>query len=175
MHPVLECLLSRRACRKFKADEVSDELLKDVIAAGLFAPSGHGSQSARIIAIKNPKLRAEFSELNCRLGGWEPPFDPFYGAPVIILVVAKKDCPTAVYDGALALGNLQNAAFALGLGSCWIHRAREEMETEWGRALLKSLGFEDEYIGVGHLALGYRDGELPKAAPRQDGRSVIVH
>ncbi|MCR5536898.1 MAG: nitroreductase [Succinivibrio sp.] len=175
MHPVLECLVTRRACRKFKSTVVTDDLLQQVIDAGLYAPSGHGSQSATIIAIKNPKLKAEISAENCKYGPWEPPFDPFYGAPVILLVVAKKDCPTAVYDGTLVLGNLQNAAHALGLASCWIHRAREEMESDWGKDLLKSLGLEGEYLGVGHLALGYREGESNEAAPRLDGRSIIIH
>ena len=66
------------------------------------------------------------------------------------------------------------AAHSLGLGSIWIHRAREEFETDFYKKLLKDLGIEGEYVGVGHCAIGYIDGEAPEAAPRKSGRVYYV-
>ena len=104
------------------------------------------------------------------IGGWEEGFDPFYGAPAMVIVLAKKDWPNRVYDGSLVMGNLMLAAHELGLSSCWIHRAKEEFETEWGKQLLQSLGIVGDYEGIGHCALGYAAGEIPEAAPRKEGR-----
>ena len=104
----------------------------------------------------------------------EEGFDPFYGAPAMLIVLAKKDWPTGIYDGSLVMGNLMLAAHDLGIGSCWIHRAKEEFETEWGKELLKSLGIEEEYVGIGHCALGYVEGDEPKAAPRKENRVYYV-
>ena len=115
-------------------------------------------------------LRDRLSALNCRIGGWKDDFDPFYGAPVVLIVLADKSRPTALYDGSLVMGNLMLAAHALGLGSCWIHRAKEEFEGEEGKALLASLGIEGDYEGIGHCILGYADGDVPAAAPRKEGR-----
>ena len=64
------------------------------------------------------------------------------------------------------------AAHSLGLGNIWIHRAKEEFESEEGKKILKELGIEGEWEGIGHCAVGYMDGEMPKAAPRKDGRVV---
>ena len=100
--------------------------------------------------------------------------DPFYGAPVILIVLGKKDWPTHVYDGSLVMGNLMLAAHDLGIGSCWIHRAKEEFESDWGKELLKSLGIEDEYEGIGHCALGYVDGDYPDVIPRKENRIFYI-
>lgn len=100
--------------------------------------------------------------------------DPFYGAPVILIVLGKKDWPTHVYDGSLVMGNLMLAAHDLGIGSCWIHRAKEEFESDWGKKLLKSLGIEDEYEGIGHCALGYVDGDYPDVIPRKENRVFYI-
>ena len=101
-------------------------------------------------------------------------FDPFYGAPAMLIVLAKKDWPNRVYDGSLVMGNLMLAAHALGIGSCWIHRAKEEFETEWGKNFLRSLGIEGAYEGIGHCAIGYIEGNYPKAAPRKENRVFYV-
>ena len=131
--------------------------------------SGKGGQSSIIVAITDKGLRDRLMEMNRKIGGWAEGFDPFYGAPAVLLVLAKK-CPYTVADGSLSMGNMMLAAHALGLGSCWINRAREEFDTEEGKEILRSLGIEGDYEGVGHCVVGYPAGELPKAAPRKDGR-----
>ena len=171
---VLENIKSRRSVRKYKPDMVPDDLLNKVIEAGTFAPSGRGRQPSVIIAIKNKELRDRIAKLNGRIWGDEN-FDTFYGAPVILLVAATNVNNTAVYDGSLVLQNMMLAAHSLGLGSCWIHRCAQSMEDPLYIELFKALGLDPkDYIGVGHLALGYANGELPKAAPRKENYSFIV-
>ena len=113
-------------------------------------------------------LRDKLSKMNAKIMGMDEKFDPFYGAPVVLVVLADKTVSTHVYDGSLVMGNLMLAAHALGLGSCWIHRAREEFESEEGKAILKELGIEGEYEGIGHCVIGYADGEEPQAKPRKE-------
>ena len=170
MNDVIRAMEERRSVRSFKADAVPKELIGQIIEAGLFAASGKGGQSAAVIAITQKKLRDKVSEDNRKIGGWPEGFDPFYGAPVILAVVGKKDFPTHVYDGSLVLGNMMLAAHSLGLGSIWIHRAKEEFETQEYKDLLKSLGCEGEWEGIGHCAVGYVQGDIPAAAPRKEGR-----
>lgn len=168
MNETIKVLESRRSCRKFKPDMVSEGDLKTILEAGTYAATGMGKQSPIIIAVTDKKLRDELSEENRKIGGWNEGFDPFYGAPVVLIVLAKKDVPTHVYDGSLVMGNLMNAAESLGVASIWIHRAKEEFESEFGRNILRKLGIEDEYEGIGHCALGYA-AEPPKdAAPRKE-------
>lgn len=174
MSRVLECIKERRSIRKYKPDMVPQEIIQQIIEAGLYAANGRGLQSSIIIQVTNQKLRDEISNINCKIMGREEGFDPFYGAPVILIVLAKKDCPTYVYDGSLVMGNLMLAAHDLGIGSCWIHRAKEEFESQWGKELLKSLGIEEEYEGIGHCALGYAGGEAVKAANRKENRVYYI-
>ena len=170
MSDVLNKMKTRRSIRKFKSDMVPQEVLDQIIEAGLYAASGMGEQSPIIIQVTKKELRDEISKMNCEIGGWKEGFDPFYGAPAMLIVLAKKSRPTYVYDGSLVMGNLMLAAHELGIGSCWIHRAKEEFETEYGRELLNRLGIEGEWEGIGHCAVGYIEGEIPKAAKRKDGR-----
>ncbi|MDO4343966.1 MAG: nitroreductase [Eubacteriales bacterium] len=170
MNETIKAMEERRSIRKFKPDMVSREDIDKIIEAGLYAASGMGKQSAIIVAVTNKELRDRFSEANCRIGGWKEGFDPFYGAPAVLIVLADKSCATHVYDGSLVMGNMMLAAHSLGLGSCWIHRAKEEFEMEEYRKLLKELGVQGEYEGIGHCVVGYADGEQPKAAPRKEGR-----
>lgn len=174
MSEILEQMKNRRSIRKYKPDTVPQEVLDQIIEAGLYAASGKGQQCAIIIQVTNKELRDEIVKLNCKIGGWEEGFDPFYGAPAMLIVLARKDWPTHVYDGSLVMGNLMLAAHELGVGSCWIHRAKEEFETQWGKELLRSLGIEGEYEGIGHCALGYADGPIPNAAERKAGRVYSV-
>lgn len=174
MSKVLDQIKSRRSVKQYKPDPVPQEVLDQIIEAGLYAASGKGQQSAIIIQVTNKELRDEISRRNCEIGGWEAGFDPFYGAPAILVVLARKDWPTHVYDGSLVIGNLMLAAHELGVGSCWIHRAKEEFDTQWGRDLLSSLGIEGEYEGIGHCALGYAAGPAPQAAERKAGRVFYV-
>ena len=168
MDETLKVLENRRSCRKFKSDMISDEELKAIVRAGTFSATGKGLQSPIIIAVTDKKLRDEIAEENRKIGGWGEGFDPFYGAPVILIVLAKKEVPTHVYDGSLVMGNLMNAAESLGVASIWIHRAKEEFESDFGKNILKRLGIEEEYEGIGHCALGYADGPANSAAPRKE-------
>lgn len=168
MNETLKVLESRRSCRNFKPDMIRDEELKAIIKAGTYAATGMGKQSPIIIAVKDKTLRDELSDENRKIGGWQEGFDPFYGAPAILIVLAKKDVPTHVYDGSLVMGNLMNAAESLGVASIWIHRAKEEFESDFGKGILKKLGIEDEYEGIGHCALGYAAEPVKEAAPRKE-------
>lgn len=174
MSEVLDKMKSRRSIRKYKPDMVPQDVLNQIIEAGLYAASGMGYQNTIIIQVTNKKLRDEISKMNREIAGMKEGTDPFYGAPAMLIVLAKKDWRTGVYDGSLVMGNLMLAAHELGLGSCWIHRAKEEFETDWGKELLKSLGIEEEYEGIGHCALGYIDGEYPEAAKRKENRVFYI-
>lgn len=168
MNETLQILESRRSCRSFKPDMIKDEELQAVIKAGTYSPTGMGMQSPVIIAVTDKELRDEIMEENRKIGGWKEGFDPFYGAPVILIVLASKDVPTYVYDGSLVMGNLMNAAESLGLGSIWIHRAKEEFDSDFGKNILKKLGITGNYEGIGHCALGYAAKEARPAAPRKE-------
>lgn len=174
MNTTLQDIKARRSVRHFKADPVPQELIDQIIEAGLYAPSGMGTQNPIVIQVTEKTMRDKIAELNAEVGGREPDFDPFYGAPAILIVLGKKEIRNHVCDGALVLGNMLLAAHTLGLGGCWINRAREEFNTPWGKKLLSSLGIEGEYEGVGHVALGYVDGEYPVAPPRKSGRVYYI-
>ena len=165
MNEVIKNIEERRSIRKYKKDMIPKKKKKKVVETGTYAPSGVGMQSSIIIAITNENLRDKLSKLNAKIMGVDT--DPFYGAPVVLVVLAKKNIPTHVYDGSLVMENLMLAASSLGIGSCWIHRAKEEFETEEGKEILKSLGIEDEYEGIGHCILGYKDEE-GTLKPRKD-------
>ncbi|MBQ8953102.1 MAG: nitroreductase [Clostridia bacterium] len=166
MNEVLKSLEERRSCRSYKPDPIPQELLDQILEAGTYAATGMGKQSPIMIAVTDKKVRDQLSRMNAAVMGASN--DPFYGAPVVIVVLADRKVGTYVYDGSLVMGNLLNAAHAVSLGSCWIHRAKEEFDSEEGKALLKSLGIEGEYEGIGHCILGYEDGECRPAAPRKD-------
>jgi nitroreductase len=170
----LKTLESRRSCRAFKPDMITDEELNAVIKAGTYAPSGMGKQSSIIIAVTNKEMRDKIAGENRKIGGWDEGFDPFYGAPVILIVLANKDVRTYEYDGSLVMGNLLNAAASVGLGSIWIHRAKEEFESDFGKELLKSLGIEGNYEGIGHCALGYAAKECAEPAKRKEDYVYFV-
>lgn len=170
MNETLKTLETRRSCRKFIQDKMPSQAdLDAIIKAGVYAPSGMGRQPVKIIAVTNKELRNKISAENAKIMGQGSDSDPFYGAPVILIVIADKEAPTHVYDGSLVMGNLMNAATSLGLGNIWIHRAREEFESDFGKKILKDLGIEGEWEGIGHVALGYADeGGVKEAAERKD-------
>lgn len=169
MSEILEKMKTRRSIRKFKSDMVPEDVIDQIIEAGTFAATGRNRQSPVIIAVTDKKIREELSKENAGIGGWEEGFDPFYSAPVVLIVLARKDVPTHVYDGSLVMGNLMLAAHELGIGSCWIHRAKEEFEMPKWKEWLKSIGVEGEYEGIGHCILGYPEGEYPDILPRKEG------
>lgn len=166
MGETLKVLESRRSCRNFKSDMVPEDILEKIIKAGTYAATGMGKQSPIIIAVTNKEMRDKISAKNAEIMGAAK--DPFYNAPVILIVLAKKDVSTHVYDGSLVLGNLMLAAEDLGVASIWIHRAKEEFEDDFGKELLKELGITEEYEGIGHCALGYAAEPAKAAAPRKE-------
>lgn len=168
MSETMKTIRTRRSIRKFQDKMPERELIDRVIEAGTYAATGMGRQSPIIVAVLNKEVRDKLSRMNAEIMGAAEGTDPFYGAPVVLIVLADKAMPTHVYDGSLVMGNLMLAARDAGLGSCWIHRAREEFESEEGKALLKSLGITGDYEGIGHCVLGYVDGDEPEAAPRKD-------
>lgn len=173
MNETMNTLLNRRSIRKFKPDQIKDEELNAVLEAGKYAPSGANRQSPLFIVVQNKDAIKKIAKLNASFTG-NPDGDPYYGAPTVILVLADKSTVTPVEDASLALGNMFNAAYSLGLGSCWIHRTKQMFESEEGKALLKEWGVKGDYIGVGSCILGYPDCEHPEAAPRKDNYVVMV-
>ena len=174
MNEIIKAMKERRSIRKFKSDMVSKKDIDEIIKAGLYAANGMGRQAVITVAVTNKQLRDKISEDNRKIGGWDKGFDPFYGAPVILIVLAEKDWRNKVYDGSLVIGNMMLAAHSLGLGSIWIHRAKEEFETEEYKKLLKDIGVQGEWEGIGHCAIGYIDGDIPKPAPRKENRVYFV-
>ena len=174
MNETIKAMKERRSIRKYKPEMPKKEDLEQIIEAGLYAATGMGRQEVIIVAVTNKEVRDQLSAVNAKIAGAPEGFDPFYGAPAVLIVLANKDIPTHVYDGSLAMGNMLNAAYSLGLGSCWIHRAKEEFEMEEYKELLKKLGAEGEWEGIGHCIVGYPEGELPAAAERKEGRVFRV-
>ena len=174
MNEIIKAMKERRSIRKFKSDMPAKEDIAQIVDAGLYAANGMGRQATVTVAVTNKELRDKISEINRKIGGWKEDFDPFYNAPVILIVLAEKDWRNRVYDGSLVMGNMMLAAHSLGLGSIWIHRAKEEFELDEYKDLLKSLGVEGDWEGIGHCAVGYADCELPKPAERKDGRVFWV-
>ena len=167
MNETLQTILSRKSVKKYKPDAVPKELIEQIVRAGMHAPTGLNKQSPIILAVTNKQVRDQLSTLNA---GKDPFFraDPFYGAPCVLVVLAKKDVFTHVYDGSLVMGNMLLAAHSLGLGACWIHRAKETFEMEEGKEILRSLGLNpDEYEGIGNCIVGYADMQ-PAEKPRKE-------
>ena len=161
----LTVLKPRRSCRAYLPDPVEDEKLNAILEAGTYAATGMGRQSPIILVVKDPEVRAKLQKLNAAAMGMD--IDPFYGAPELLVVLANKEMPTYVCDGSLVMGNMMNAAADLGVASCWIHRAKEEFESEEGKAILKRLGIEGDYEGIGNLILGYAAKPANAPAPRK--------
>lgn len=161
----MENLLTRRSVRKYKPDPVPRELLDRVIEAGTFAATGKNRQAPVIVAVTNRELRDRLSAMNAAILGTDS--DPFFGAPAVLVVLADRAVSTYKYDGSLVMGNMMLAAHALGLATCWVHRAKEEFESAEGKAILKSLGIEGDYEGIGHCVIGYADGAAPAPKPRK--------
>lgn len=173
MNEVINALKERRSIRKFKPEMPRKEDLEQIIEAGLYAPSARGMQPTIIVAVTDKETRDRLSRTNAEIWGRED-FDPFYGAPAILIVLAQKDWPNRVYDGSLVMGNMMLAAHALGLGGIWIHRAKQEFEMDEWKEWLKSIGVEGDWEGIGHCAVGYIDGDMPKAAKRKENRVYWV-
>ena len=173
MNETLKTILSRKSTKQYLPTPVDPELIEQIIQAGVYAPTGMGKQSPIILAVTNKEVRDMLSRINARTVERDVE-DPFYGAPVVLVVLADKTINTYIYDGSCVIENMLIAAHSLGLGACWIHRAKEEFESEEGKALLKSLGIEGEYEGIGNVILGYPDGPAHPDVPRKEGYIYYV-
>ena len=160
MNETLNVLKERRSIRKYKAEQITDAELDAILEAGTWAASGKGLQPAVMVVVQDQETISYMSRLNAEIQG-KPGTDPFYGAPTVVVVLADGENPNWVADGSLVLGNLMTAAWSLGVGSCWINRARELFDMPEGKALLKKWGIPEGYIGIGHCALGYTDAPAP--------------
>ena len=165
MNDTIKTLIERRSCKKLKSEQIKKEELDLILQAGMNAPTGKGMQSPIILVLQDKEKIEKLREINKKILGRD--VDPFYNAPTVLVVMADKNMFTYVEDGSLVLGNMMNAAFSLGVGSCWIHRAKEEFETPEGKALLKEWNIPENYEGVGHCILGYADMEYPEPKPRK--------
>ena len=173
MNEIIKNMIERRSCRAYKSEMIKDEELDLILKAGEWAASGKGMQVAVMVAIQDPELIKRLSKMNAEILGTDA--DPFFGAPVVVAVLANKAIrPTYIEDGSLVLGNMMLAASSLGIGSCWVHRAREECESEEGKKLKKEWGLSDDYVGIGHVVLGYPSAPLPKPQPRKEGRIIKI-
>ena len=166
MNETLQTLKNRRSVRAYLPKQIKEEELQQILEAGIYAPTGMGAQSPIMVVVQDKETISYLSKLNAEVMGSTS--DPFYGAPTVIIVLADKNRGTCVEDGSLVIGNMMNAAASLGVGSCWIHRAKEVFESSEGKELLKKWGIHGDYIGVGNCILGYADGELPVAKPRKE-------
>ena len=169
MNEIIDAIKARRSTKSFKSDPVPKEIVDRVIEAGLCAASAKGKQVPIVVAVTNKKLRDRLSEMNRKVGGWDEGFDPFYGAPVVLIVLADKNWANRVYDGSLVIGNMMLAAHELKIGSCWIHRAKEEFDSDEGKAILKELGISGDFEGIGHCVLGFPSATR-EAPPRRANR-----
>ena len=172
MNEAMKNLLERRSVRGYKKDLVPADVLDEILEAGKYAPSGMGQQKTLMVVTQDPELVAKLSRMNADVMGAKS--DPFYGAPTVVIVFADSEQGTCVENGSLVMGNLMSAAHAVGVDSCWIHRAREVFDSEEGKALKAEWGVPESYIGIGHCVLGYRSGEYPEAKARKDGFVIRV-
>lgn len=173
MNEVIKCLKERRSVRSYDGRPVPDDVLSEILEAGEYAASGMGRQATVMVAVRNKDLISDLSMMNAAVMGTNT--DPFYGAGTVIIVFADSTVNTYIEDGSLVMGNLMNAAHALGVDSCWIHRAKEVFETEEGKALMKKWGIDEKYKGIGNCILGYSDKSVPEAKPRREGRVIYVN
>lgn len=167
MNEVINTILTRRSIRSFTNEMVPKEMIDEIVTAGTYAPSAMNSQSPIILAITRKDIIERMSKLNADVLGTAN-FDPFFGAPVLLVVLAERNAPSPVYDGSLVMGNMMIAATSLGLGSCWIHRAKEVFDSLEGKQILRELGIEGDYEGIGNCIIGFPSEEAPEAMPRKD-------
>lgn len=166
MNETLQTLKNRRSVRSYLPEQIRAEELQQILEAGIYAPTGMGAQSPILVAVQDKETIAYLSKLNAAVMGSTS--DPFYGAPTVVVVLADRSRGTCVEDGSLVIGNMLNAAASLGVGSCWIHRAKEVFDSPEGKSLLEKWGIQGDYVGVGNCILGYAKGEVPAAKPRKE-------
>lgn len=174
MNETIRILKERRSVRSYSNKQVDKDYLDVILEAGMYAPTGKGAQSPIMVVVRERELIRKLSSMNAKVLGVTD-HDPFFGAPTVIIVFADKNRPTYIEDGSLVMGNLMNAAYSIGIDSCWINRAKEVFESEEGQELMKKWGIENKYVGIGHCVLGYGDVEYPIAKPRKEGYVIHVN
>lgn len=172
MNETLKVLKERRSIRKYKPEQVREEDLNAILEAGTWAATGKGLQSPVMVVVQDQETISYMSKLNAQIMGTAS--DPFYGAPTVVVVLADGENYNWLADGSLVMGNLMNAAWSIGVGSCWINRAKELFDMPEGKALLRKWGLPETLRGVGNCILGYIDGDIPKAKPRKPDYIVRV-
>jgi len=173
MNETMKTLLERRSIRKYKDQQITDEQLNQILEAGTYAPTGMGAQSPVMVVVQKKELVQKISKMNAKVIG-NADADPFYGAPTVVIVFADSNRLTYIEDGSLVMGNLMNAAYSVGVNSCWIHRAKEVFTSEEGKALMKEWGIASNYTAIANCILGYRDCEYPDAKPRKENYIIKV-
>ena len=171
MNETMQTLINRRSCRSYKAEQIKEEDLQQILQAGMYAATGRGLQPVKIVVVQDPETIAQLRRMNAEIMGVTS--DPFYGAPTVCVILADGDAMTWLEDGALVLGNMMLAAESVGAASCWIHRAREEFQSAYGRELMAQWGIDEKYVGVGNCILGYAAAE-PTRKPRKPGRIIKI-
>lgn len=169
---ILQALEERRSVRKYSDRQVEPEALEAILRAGTYAPTGRNRQSPIMVVVQDKDTIEQLRRMNADIMG-TPDADPFYGAPTIVVVLVDRSVSTCVEDGSLVMGNLMLAAYAVGVDSCWIHRARQEFDSDEGKALLQKWGIEGDYMGVGHCILGYRPDGAPYPEKRERKQNYI--
>lgn len=168
----IQLLKERRSIRKYLPQQITAAELDQILEAGTYAPTGMNRQSPVIVAVQDPEIIRLMEKENAKVMGDEK-LTPFYGAPTVVVVFADSQCSTGFEDACLVMGNLMNAAAAIGVGSCWIHRAKQVFETPAGKALMEKWGLSDRYVGVGNCILGYA-AEVPAPKPRKENYIIKV-
>ena len=171
MNHTLQTLQERRSVRRYRPEQIRPEELDAILAAGTWAPSAMGRQPSVMVVVQDKETIAYLSKLNAEIQG-NPGTDPFYGAPTVVIVLSEG--ANFLQDGSLVMGNLMNAAWSLGVASCWINRALELFDRPEGKALLRKWGLPETLRGVGNCILGYAQGEIPTPKPRKDGYIIRV-
>lgn len=169
MNDVIKCLLGRRSIRAYTDEVIPEDILDEILQAGIYAPSGGNQQSATVIVTQNRELIRKLEIMNAKyIPSKKTDIRPYYNASTLVTIIARSDSGAPAEDGALIAGNIMNAAFSYGIGSCWVHRARDVFDSEEGKALLREWGIEGDYIGICQIVLGYPACEIPKAPKRKE-------
>ena len=168
----LQNIRTRRSCRNYKPEQISDEELTAILEAGTWAPTAKGLQDPWIVAVQDKKLREHLTRMNANVMGTAG--DPFYGAPTIVLVFGSPEWANYIQDGSLVLGNMMLAAHSIGIASCWINREIQMFRTPEGKAVIRSLGLPENVGGIGALAVGYAAASPKEPKPRKDKYYRII-
>ena len=171
MNHTLQTLQERRSVRRYRPEQIRPEELDAILTAGTWAPSAMGRQPSVMVVVQDKETIAYLSKVNAEIQG-NPGTDPFYGAPTVVIVLSEG--ANFLQDGSLVMGNLMNAAWSLGVASCWINRALELFDRPEGKALLRKWGLPETLRGVCNCILGYAQGEIPAPMPRKDGYIIRV-